>query len=72
MAFQRAQHVACVQIPHLSVWSDDADALCTLHGHSPKVNGVAVTLDGKRAVSASDDTLKVWDLETGRSPSFRA
>ena len=31
------------------------------------VNGVAVTGDGKRAVSASGDkTLKVWDLETGR------
>jgi WD40 repeat protein len=28
---------------------------------------VAVTPDGKRAVSASDDhTLKVWDLETTR------
>ena len=29
--------------------------------------GVAVTPDGRRAVSASDDkTLKVWDLESGR------
>ena len=28
---------------------------------------VAVTPDGQRAVSASDDkTLKVWDLESGR------
>ena len=31
-----------------------------------RVSGVAVTPDGKRAVSASGDkTLKVWDLETG-------
>jgi hypothetical protein len=38
----------------------------TLAGHSALVYGVAVTEDGKRAVSASaDDTLKVWDLETG-------
>jgi WD40 repeat protein len=30
------------------------------------VTGVAVTPDGKRAVSASEDkTPKVWDLETG-------
>ena len=29
---------------------------------------MAVTPDGKRAVSASEDkTLKVWDLETGRA-----
>ena len=40
----------------------------TLEGHSAAVSGVAVTPDGKRAVSASDDnTLKVWDLETGRA-----
>ena len=38
----------------------------TLAGHSGGVHGVAVTADGKRAVSASwDGTLKVWDLETG-------
>jgi WD40 repeat protein len=41
--------------------------LRTLKGHSASVNGVAVTQDGKRAVSASaDHTLKVWDLDTGR------
>ncbi len=38
----------------------------TLEGHAKAVNGVAVTPDGQRAVSASDDaTLKVWDLATG-------
>src|ERR1022692_2338045 len=42
--------------------------LRTLEGHSGSVTGVAVTEDGKRAVSASwDHTLKVWDLETGRA-----
>ncbi|HMA34073.1 MAG TPA: hypothetical protein VKY74_06280, partial [Chloroflexia bacterium] len=31
-------------------------------------NAVAVTPDGQRAVSASDDrTVRVWDLGTGRS-----
>jgi WD40 repeat protein len=41
--------------------------LCTLEGHSADVLGVAVTPDGKRAVSAShDETLRVWDMDTGR------
>jgi WD40 repeat protein len=41
--------------------------LRVLEGHSDYVLGVAVTADGKRAVSASaDTTLKVWNLETGR------
>ena len=32
------------------------------------VTACAVTPDGRRVVSASDDnTLKVWDLETGRA-----
>ncbi len=40
----------------------------TLEGHADSVWGVAVTEDGRRAVSAShDSTLKVWDLESGRA-----
>jgi WD40 repeat protein len=36
----------------------------TLEGHSGTVNGVRVSPDGRRAVSASSDrTLRVWDLE---------
>jgi hypothetical protein len=39
----------------------------TLEGHSGSVSAVAVTPDGQRAVSgSSDNTLKVWDLETCR------
>jgi len=38
----------------------------TLTGHSDRVLAVAVTPDGRRAISASADrTLKVWDLATG-------
>ncbi|MEG4099510.1 WD40 repeat domain-containing protein, partial [Microcoleus sp. Pol17_C1] len=38
----------------------------TLNGHTSSVNAVAVTPDGKRAISGSDDkTLKVWDLSSG-------
>ena len=40
----------------------------SLEGHTDWVHGVAVTPDGQRAVSASSDqTLKVWELETGRA-----
>ncbi|HEY9709171.1 MAG TPA: hypothetical protein V6D48_13295, partial [Oculatellaceae cyanobacterium] len=40
--------------------------LFTLNGHSHSVNAVAVTADGKRAISGSvDHTLKRWNLETG-------
>ncbi|QRK06707.1 SIR2 family protein [Archangium violaceum] len=39
----------------------------TLQGHSGRVTGCAVTPDGRRVVSSADDnTLKVWELETGR------
>ena len=40
--------------------------LRTLEGHAASVYSVAMTADGRRAVSASEDrTLKVWDLESG-------
>ena len=39
----------------------------TLTGHSDAVTGVAVSADGRLAVSASNDkTLKVWELASGR------
>ncbi len=44
--------------------------LHTIKGHSKSVNGVTVTPDGKRVISASyDNTLKVWDLITGKQRS---
>lgn len=39
----------------------------TLQGHTSYVTGVAITPDGQCAVSAADDqTLRVWDLSSGR------
>jgi WD40 repeat protein len=41
--------------------------LLTLTGHLSWVDAVALTPDGRQAVSASlDSTLKIWDMENGR------
>jgi len=41
--------------------------VATLEGHTGWVSGVAITADGRRAVSGSSDkTVRVWDLEAGR------
>ena len=42
----------------------------TLAGHSRDVTSVAISADGKRVVSGSEDkTVKIWDLETGTEVS---
>lgn len=41
--------------------------MCTLAGHRDWVRGVALSRDGRIAVSASEDrTLKVWEVGSGR------
>ena len=45
---------------------ESGEELRTLKGHTGEVSAVAVTPDGRRAVSCSNDkTLEVWDLESG-------
>jgi WD40 repeat protein len=49
-------------------WQEQPGTAFVLKGHTGAVLGVAVTPDGKRAVSASlDKTLRVWDLATGKA-----
>ena len=52
----------------LKVWDvASGRELRTLAGHTGEVSAVALTPDGRLAVSASwDDTLKVWDVASGR------
>jgi hypothetical protein len=50
-----------------SLTSAEGPLVRTLEGHSDSVNSVALTPDGKLAISAShDNTLKVWDLTSGQ------
>ncbi len=47
--------------------------LSTFKGHPFFVTSVAVTPDGKRVVSSSlNNSLKVWNLETGKEQEFFA
>ncbi len=50
------------------VW-DIASGKClqTLYGHTNYINAIALTSDGRTAVSGSDDkTLRVWDVVSGK------
>jgi WD40 repeat protein len=50
------------------VWDLEAgQCRTTLRSYLTLTYGVAVTADGRRAVSgSSDETVRVWDVETGR------
>jgi WD40 repeat protein len=54
-------------IVHL-VRSAPAERMLAFEGHTSEVYDVAVTPDGKRAITGSDDrTLRVWELDTGKA-----
>ena len=53
----------------LKIWDlETGGELRTLAGHTSGVSSVAVTADGKRALSvySGDATVKLWDLGTGQ------
>jgi WD40 repeat protein len=53
---------------HTNLTPPGGPLIRTLQGHSESVYGVAITPDGRYAVSASGDkTLRVWDLESGQT-----
>ena len=44
--------------------------LKVLKGHTGRVRGVAISIDGSKIVSGSDDkTVRVWSMETGEVPT---
>jgi WD40 repeat protein len=52
---------------HVALYPSGSALVRTLEGHTAAVLGVALSGDGRRAVSASrDKTLKVWEVESGR------
>jgi WD40 repeat protein len=52
--------------PPAAPYAPNPALLRTLEGHAEEICGVAVTSDGRRALSAGDDgTIRVWDTETG-------
>jgi WD40 repeat protein len=52
---------------NLGLISPGGPLVRTLDGHSGAVTGVALTANGRRAVSCSEDgTVRIWDLDVGR------
>ena len=70
LAFPPPPHSRLCILDTCSRWDLNSGSLLrTLRGHPDSVDAVAVTPDGKWAISGglNDDRLRVWDLQTGES-----
>ena len=57
-------------LAHMAQQAGGGEPVCTLTGHSGYVHSVAYSPDGKHLVSGSrDNTVKVWDSQTGKEVS---
>jgi WD40 repeat protein len=64
---KQSKNTPCLRPLKANLEPANEGALRTLAGHSGSVKAVAIAPDGKTVVSASwDNTLKIWDTETGR------
>jgi serine/threonine protein kinase len=60
-------HVLTGQGASVRVWDASGREIVRLTGHTNAVRSIAVSRDGQRAVTGSDDrTLRLWDLASGR------
>ncbi|HYW44234.1 MAG TPA: NB-ARC domain-containing protein [Bryobacteraceae bacterium] len=65
---RQSQRAPWLEAVYQTLKAPGGPLLQTLKGHAGRVRAVAVTPDGRRAVSGSfDHTLKLWDLERGEA-----
>lgn len=68
--FQSLPHgMSAVHFTNLDIDEDWTRFIRTLEGHTDRVDAVAVTPNGKHAISGSSDkTLRVWDIKSPPAP----
>jgi len=54
----------------IQIWNIDTGVeINNLEGHTGHINSIVITPDGRKVISGStDDTIRVWEIHTGRIP----